>query len=32
MKVIMLQDLKNVGKKDDIVEVAEGFIRNFIIA
>ena len=32
MQVIMLQDLKKVGKKGDIVEVAEGYGRNFLIA
>ena len=32
MKVIMLQDLKKVGKKGDILEVAEGYGRNFILA
>lgn len=32
MKVIMLQDLKKVGKKGDIVDVAEGYGRNFLIA
>ena len=28
----MLQDLKKVGKKGDIVKVAEGYGRNFLIA
>ena len=32
MKVIMLQDLKKVGNKGDIVEVAEGYGRNYLIA
>lgn len=31
MKVILLQDVKNVGKKNDVVDVAEGYGRNFLI-
>jgi large subunit ribosomal protein L9 len=31
MKVIMLEDVKNVGKKGQEVEVADGYARNFLI-
>ena len=31
MKVILLQDVKSVGKKGEIVELSEGYAHNFII-
>lgn len=30
MKVIFLQDVKKVGNKGDILEVAEGYARNYL--
>ncbi|MCL2573597.1 MAG: 50S ribosomal protein L9 [Defluviitaleaceae bacterium] len=30
MKVILLQDVKGVGKKDQVIEAADGYVRNFL--
>lgn len=30
MKVILLEDVKSVGKKGELVEVSDGYARNFI--
>ena len=31
MKLILLQDVKNLGKKGELVEANDGYARNFII-
>lgn len=31
MKIVLLEDIKTLGKKGEIVEVSEGYARNFLI-
>lgn len=30
MKVVLLQDVKSIGKKDSVVNVSDGYARNFL--
>lgn len=32
MKVILLQDIKGTGKKDEIINVSDGFAKNYLFA
>ena len=31
MQIVLLEDVKALGKKGEIVKVSEGYARNFII-
>ncbi len=31
MKVILMQDIKGVGKKDEVINASDGYARNFLL-
>ncbi len=31
MKIILSKDVKSLGKKGDVVEVSDGYARNYIL-
>lgn len=31
MKVILLQDIKGIGKKDEVINASDGYARNFLL-
>ena len=31
MKVVLLQDVKSIGKKGELVNVSDGYARNFLL-
>ena len=31
MKIILLEDVRALGKKGEVVEVSDGYARNFIL-
>jgi large subunit ribosomal protein L9 len=31
MKVILLEDIKNIGKKFDVKDISDGYVRNFLL-
>ena len=30
MKIILLQDIKGVGKKDEVINASDGYARNYL--